>query len=398
MGNLIYKNFPTVEVTFSLTNRTKSVRLADVIDEEELRAELDEVRNLCYGREEIAFLWSQRSHKGQILGDEYLAFLENEFELPPYELDVIDGQFDLRFTGPWPSVSHWEIYALPIINELYFRSLEQKESSLAGLSNFGYGIEQLRKKVQLLKEHPDVIFSDFGTRRRYSRAWHKLVVRILAEELSPKQFLGTSNVALAMELGLLATGTSAHELPMVIGALFRGTEAPFISQNRVLHHWWNEYGFGLSIALTDTLGTSYFLKHMPLEMVLRWKGFRQDSGDPISFGERIITYYKFIGVEPRNKVIIFSDGLDIEAMLRIANHFKGCIRTTFGWGTNLTNDRARKALSLVIKAVSVRRGDVLTGTVKLSDNLEKAMGELEDIAYYKKECGYEETFSEECRY
>lgn len=398
MGNLICKNFPDVEVTFSLTNRTKSVRLAEVIDEEELRYELDGVRNLRYSNDEIDFLRSQRSSRGQILGDDYLWYLQNRFYLPPYDLKVVDGQFDLRFTGPWPNVTHWEIYGLPIVNELYNRSLERKESTLEQCSSYAFGIQQLREKIRALKEFPWVTFSDFGTRRRYGREWHELVVRILAEELPRSQFLGTSNVLLAMKLGLPAIGTSAHELPMVTGALYRNTEAPFVSQNRALKQWWDLYGYDLSIALTDTLGTPYFLKHLLYEVARDWKGFRQDSGDPIAFGEMVLHFYESQNIDPRDKLIVFSDGLDVEAMLRIAHHFKGCIRTTFGWGTNLTNDRGRKALSLVIKAIAVRRKGKPIGTVKLSDNLAKAIGESELIAWYKKECGYGETFLQECRY
>ncbi len=398
MGQLSYKNFRGTEVTFSLTNRTKSVRLVESIDEKELRHELDGVRNLRYSNEQIEFLRSQKSSRGQILSDEYLRYLQKDFYLPPYDLKILDGQYDLRFTGPWVNVSHWEIYALPVINELYFRAHEHAHGKLEECVSVAFGIWQLAEKIRLLKEHPEISFSDFGTRRRYSRAWHKLVLRVLSEELPRSQFLGTSNVEYAMKLGLPVIGTSAHELPMVIGALFRGSEAPFVSQNRILRAWWSEYGYDLSIALTDTLGTTYFLKYMPKDMARAWKGFRQDSGNPVEFGERVIEFYMSLGVDPREKLVVFSDGLDLQTIIALHNHFKGRIRTTFGWGTNLTNDRGIQTLSLVIKATSVRRGGKLIDTVKLSDNLAKAIGTPEDVAWLKHECGYEETFSEECRY
>ncbi|TSC61079.1 MAG: nicotinate phosphoribosyltransferase, partial [Parcubacteria group bacterium Greene0416_14] len=338
MGQLIWRHFRDAEVTFSLTNRTKSVRLAEIINEEELRYELDCVRNLRYSGDQIDFLRSQRSSKGQILCDEYLRYMHREFYLPPYDLKIVDGQFDLTSTGPWQNVSHWEIYALPIINELYYRTLERKQSTIERCASYAFGIEQLKEKNRILGEHPEVSVSDFGTRRRYSRERHELVVRVLAEERPRSQFIGTSNVELAMKLGLPVIGTSAHELPMVIGALYRSTEAPFVSQNRVLKYWWNEYGHDLSIALTDTLRTPYFLKHLPYEVARDWKGFRQDSGDPIAFGEMIIAFYESLRIDPREKLIVFSDGLDIDAIVRIANYFRRRIRTTFGWGTNLTND------------------------------------------------------------
>jgi nicotinate phosphoribosyltransferase len=281
---------------------------------------------------------------------------------------------------------------------LYYRTLERSQSTLERCASYVFGIEQLKEKNRILGEHPEVSVSDFGTRRRWSRERHELVVRILAEERPRSQFLGTSNVALAMDLGLPVIGTSAHELPMEVGALYRSTEAPFVSQNRVLTYWWSEYGRDLSIALTDTLGTPYFLKHLPYEVARDWKGFRQDSGDPIAFGEMVIAFYESLQIDPKKKLIVFSDGLDIHAIIKIANHFRGRIRTTFGWGTNLTNDWGFQTLSLVMKAVSVRKKGKLIWTVKLSDNLAKAIGDPAVIAYYKKECGYDETFSQECRF
>jgi nicotinate phosphoribosyltransferase len=166
------------------------------------------------------------------------------------------------------------------------------------------------------------------------------------------------------------------------------------SHNRILQEWWEEYGWGLSIALTDTYGSAFFFHDMTAEQARNWKGLRQDSGDPIAFGEAAIGFYQRHGIDPHDKLLIFSDGLDLGTILKLADHFAGRIRISFGWGTNLTNDLGFGALSLVIKAVEANG----QRAVKLSDNLAKATGEPPDIARFKRIFGYTVTTYTECTY
>ncbi len=188
-----------------------------------------------------------------------------------------------------------------------------------------------------------------------------------------------------MKYGLLPMGTSAHELFMVMACIMGERDEDIrASHNKVLQDWWDEYNWGLSIALTDTFGTDFFFRDMTYEQAKNWKGLRHDSGDPIDFGERAIKFYKDKGIDPREKILIFSDGLDVQTILKISEHFKSRIKVTFGWGTNLTNDLGFKALPIVIK-VSEANGKP---TVKLTDNLAKAMGRKEDIERYKRIFGY----------
>jgi nicotinate phosphoribosyltransferase len=166
------------------------------------------------------------------------------------------------------------------------------------------------------------------------------------------------------------------------------------SHNRVLREWWEEYGVGLSIALTDNYGTDFFFRDMTAEQARVWKGLRQDSGDPMAFGEKAIAFYERHGIDPREKLIVFSDGLDLGTIVKLADHFAGRIRVSFGWGTNLTNDVGFEALSLVIKVIEAHGHP----TVKLSDNLAKATGEAPDIEHFKRIFGHTVTTFEECRY
>lgn len=260
---------------------------------------------------------------------------------------------------------------------------------------FAEGLQRLDRKISLVKANPLVSFSDFGTRRRFSREWHDLVAGRLCSELPQSRFTGTSNVYLAFKYGLPPVGTMAHEMFMVMSGIMHGDEAAiYASHNRVLEDWWDYYGVDLSIALTDTYSTDLFFQDMTPEQARNYRGLRQDSGDPIAFGEKAINFYQGLGIDPTEKTLVFSDGLDIETIFRIAEHFAGRIRCAFGWGTNLTNDLGFGALSLVVKVVEACGH----ATVKLSDNLAKAIGSPEDIERFKRIFGYTGTTYDACRY
>jgi nicotinate phosphoribosyltransferase len=237
------------------------------------------------------------------------------------------------------------------------------------------------EKIAILKDRPDIKFSDFGTRRRFSYAWQKHVVERVATEL-PDNFVGTSNIYLAHELGLKPIGTFAHELPMVYAALAdKNGESPLDGHNRVLQDWEQAYKGDLSTALTDTFTTDFFFADFTPEQADQWKSLRHDSGDPIEFGTRVIEFYDNLGIDPQNKTVVFSDGLDIDTIVELADYFKGRINVMFGWGTTLTNDLGVKANNFVMKAV---RADGMP-TVKLSDAEGKHTGPADKIELYKQE-------------
>lgn len=395
MGQVVFFHHPGIRTRFALKNRTKGIGLGKIISEEKLRQELDYVRKLKFNRTEIRYLRGATIGTQQMFRNEYLYFLENQLNLPKYKLEYQGEDLILEFEGDWAHAIYWEIYALAIINELYYRTILADKSKLELDTLRAYGTLRLSEKVKILKENPEIIFIDFGTRRRFSNNWQDYVVGTLAEELPENQFRGTSNVWLAMKHGLLPMGTSAHEMFMVLaGAMDTSDEAVRESYQEVMQRWYEHYGLELSVALTDTFGSEYHFQNTTKRQAEIWKGIRQDSGDPIAFGERAIKFYQSHGIEPREKLIIFSDGLEIDTILKLYQHFKGRIKTSFGWGTNLTNDLGLKALSLVIKPVEANG----KGLVKLSDNLAKAIGKLEDIERYKRIFGYDGNTYQECKY
>ncbi|MDO9416462.1 nicotinate phosphoribosyltransferase [Pararhizobium sp.] len=393
MLQMIWRLYPEVNATFSLINRTKTVFLAEQIDEMELREQLDYARNLRFTKKEMIWLAGNTFYgRKQIFSPEFLAWL-TDFQLPEYELSKKGGQYELTFPGKWTHTSMWEIPALAIINELRSRTAMKDMGRFALDVLYARAKAKMWTKVERLKQHPDLRISDFGTRRRHSFLWQRWCVEALKEGIGGS-FSGTSNVLLAMDTDLEALGTNAHELPMVAAALARTDEELASAPYRVLENWNRLYGGNLLIVLPDAFGTAAFLRNAP-EWVADWTGFRPDSAPPIEGGEKIIAWWEKMGRDPKEKLLIFSDGLDVDTIIETYNHFKGRVRMSFGWGTNLTNDFADCApiethgldpISIVCK-VSEADG---RPAVKLSDNPRKATGDPAEVERYIKFFGTED--------
>jgi nicotinate phosphoribosyltransferase len=392
MLQMIWARYLDVRATFSLHNRTRRIRLAEMIDEKELRDQLDHARTIRFTKKEMIWLAGNSFYgRKQIFSPEFLAWLER-FELPEYHLRKEDGQFVLDFPGPWTHTTMWEIPALAIINELRSRA------ALRGLGRFALDViyarakAKLWSKVERLAKLPELRISDFGTRRRHGFLWQRWCVEALKEGLGDA-LIGSSNVLLAMDTDLEAIGTNAHELPMVLAALAGSDEELRQAPYQVLQNWQQFYGGNLLIVLPDTFGTASFLRHAP-DWIADWTGFRPDSAPPIEGGEMIIDWWRAKGRNPQDKLMVFSDALDVETIEAAYRHFQGKVRMSFGWGTNLTNDfegcapkpiDQLNAISLVCKVTEANGRPA----VKLSDNPNKAIGTPGEIARYLKVFGAE---------
>ncbi len=286
----------------------------------------------------------------------------------------------------------WEIPALTIINELRSRAATKGMGRFALDVLYARAKSRLWGKVERLRALPNLVLSDFGTRRRHGFLWQRWCVEALKEELGPR-FIGTSNVLLAMDNDLEAIGTNAHELPMVRAALAENDGDVRAAPYRVLDDWRHHYAGNLLIVLPDAFGTASFLEHAP-DWVADWTGFRPDSAPPIAGGERIMRWWQAHGRDPATKLLIFSDGMDVDSIEQTYRHFDGRVRMSFGWGTNLTNDfrgfapngaAGLEPLSLVAKVVTANGRPA----VKLSDNPDKATGDPAEIARYLRLFGEE---------
>jgi nicotinate phosphoribosyltransferase len=392
MLQMIWHLYPDTQASFGLINRSKAVRIAEVIDEAELRAQLDHARTIRFTKKELIWLAGNSFYgKAQMFSPDFLAWLA-DFRLPDYELRQADGQYELRFHGPWTHTTMWEIPALTIVNELRSRAAMKDRGRFALDVLYARAKAKLWGKVERLRQIPDLVLSDFGTRRRHGFLWQRWCVEALKEGLGSR-FIGTSNVLLAMDNDLEAIGTNAHELPMVLAALADSDAEVASAPYRVLEQWREHYAGNLLIALPDAFGTSAFLARAP-DWLADWTGFRPDSAPPIEGGEQIIRWWQEQGRDPREKLLIFSDGMDVDTIEQTYRHFQGRVRMSFGWGTNLTNDFRGCApfetsgldpISLVCKVVAADGRPA----VKLSDNPAKATGEPGEIARYLRIFGEE---------
>jgi len=387
MLQTIWKERAKVPVKFSLINRTKKIRIAEEIDEGLLRAQLDYARSLKLSKQEHIWLAGNTFYgKERLFAEDFLRWLRN-YQLPAYELTVKDGQYEISFEGNWADVSLWEIPVLSIISELRSRAAMQHIGRFELDVLYARAKAKLWEKVLRLNELPELRIADFGTRRRHSFLWQKWCISAMKEGLGEK-FIGTSNVLLANQLSVEAIGTNAHELPMVEAALAKNDEELLHSPYEVLKSWQRTYDGNLLIALPDTYGTETYLKHAP-DWVADWSGFRIDSKEPIEGGRELIQWWKSKGVDPKEKLLIFSDGLTVDKIEEAYHEFHGQVRLSFGWGTHLTNDfrdcapkknDALRAISLVCKVTHANGKE----TVKLSDNFHKATGPQATIDHYRK--------------
>jgi nicotinate phosphoribosyltransferase len=385
MCQSVFRNKPDTQVTFSLINRSAHVPLAKLIDEGELREQLDHIRSLSLTRGESTYLRGNTFYgKRQMFRPDFMEWFE-ALRLPPYHLERKGDQYELTFEGSWPEVMMWEIPALAVLMELRGRAVLNTMGRFELQVLYARAMTKLWEKVEALREVDGLRLADFGTRRRHSYLWQDRCVQALIEGLGDK-FVGTSNCHIAMKRDIEAIGTNAHELPMVYAALAEDDEALREAPYKVLADWHEEHDGNLRIILPDTFGTRGFLQNAP-DWLAGWTGIRIDSGDPATGAEVAIDWWKSRGEDPRQKLVIFSDGLDVAKIAELQKQFAGRVRPSFGWGTLLTNDfrglvagDALAPFSLVCKAVSANGRP----TVKLSDNPNKAMGPQAEIARYKR--------------
>ncbi|MEM8979193.1 MAG: nicotinate phosphoribosyltransferase [Pseudomonadota bacterium] len=388
MCQSVYRHKRNTNVTFSLINRSKHVPLANLIDEVELREQLDHIRSLSLTRGESTWLRGNTFYgKRQMFGSDFMSWFEG-LRLPDYHLERVGDQYELTFEGAWPEVMMWEIPALAVIMELRGRAVLKELGKFELQVLYARAMTKLWTKIEALREHNYLRIADFGTRRRHSFLWQDWCVQAMVEGLG-ESFLGTSNCLIAKNRDLEAIGTNAHELPMVYSALAETDEDLAQAPYTVLSEWQKEHDGNLRIILPDTYGTEGFLNRAP-DWLATWTGIRIDSGDPEVGAETAIQWWRDRGENPREKLIIFSDGLDVEKILDLHLKFQGRARPSFGWGTLLTNDfrgltesDELAPFSLVCKAVAADA----RATVKLSDNPNKAMGPQDQIERYKRVFG-----------
>ena len=335
---------------------------------EEINAQIDHLCSLRFSRQELDYLRSIRFIK-----NDYVEFLRLWRPIREYVTTGLNekGELSIVVRGPLFSAMQFEIYLLEIVNEVYFR-LRYDYAALRASAE-----EKLNQKIRDFQAGKYTFqFAEFGSRRRLSREWEDEVVRRFSAETD--NCVGTSNVYLAMKYGLKPIGTYAHEFVQ----MYQGIDSiPLAYTNHyAMEDWYDEYRGDNGTALTDTVTTDLFLLDFNRAMVNNYTGVRHDSGDPFEWGEKMIAHYKKYGVDPRTKLLLFSDGLDFDRAQQLYDYFKERVKVSFGIGTFCSNDTCEEPLNIVIKLQTVNGRPV----AKVSDTPGKAMcRDRESLEYLK---------------
>lgn len=363
MQHAVIKLFPYAKARYQFINRGKHEFPEKFSNR--LREAINEMANLKLTKQEKEFLRETCPY----LDPTYLDFLQG-YRYDPTEVVIEQNGTELKVSieGFWYRTILWEVPIMALICELFYQETNQtrQEDEMV--------IQTVEDKISKYR-NLNIVFAEFGTRRRHSFDVHDLVVRTLKEK-GEGTFIGTSNVHLAMKYKTKPIGTHAHEWFM-----FHAAKYGYKMANSVgLEHWTDVYRGDLGIALTDTYTTEVFFKQFDKKFAKLFDGVRHDSGDPLEFGDKTIAHYKKLGIDPLTKTIIFSDGLNYEKVERITEHCKGRIGMSFGIGTDLTNDVGLKPMNIVLKLTEAKPENAdWTGVVKLSDEPKKHTGTENDI-------------------
>ena len=370
MMQVVLHQFPGAEVEYRFKCRN-AANLAPYVNE--IREEIRGVCSLRFQDAELAYLKAMRFIKSDFI-DFLGIFRLNEKYVSITALP--SGEVEVSIKGPWLHTILFEIPVLAIINEVYFRNTQKQPNLAEGRARLDIKILELQ--ADGLRE---LKIADYGTRRRFGKAWHEEVLRTLVTRLdtgAAGQFAGTSNVLFAMKLGLTPLGTMAHEYLQACQAL-----GPRLRDSQVFgfESWAKEYRGDLGIALSDVYGMSAFLRDFDMYFCKLFDGARHDSGDPFQWGERMLAHYAQNRVDPKTKTLIFSDGLTVPRTIELYQQFRGRCQLAFGIGTNLTNDLGYEPLQIVIKMIRCNGQPV----AKLSDTPSKNMCDDEKYLAYLRQ-------------
>lgn len=341
----------------------------------DVEAQIEHLCSLRFTEEELACLTSKPYLKSDFI--DYLRIFH--FQRRYISIETAGDELVITARGPQIHVMGFEIHVLSIVNELYYRRFDAGPLLAEGRRRLDEKISLLRQfeRDSLGKRAFAFSFFDFGTRRRFSREWHREVVSTLAREV-PQFFKGTSNIHLARTLDLTAIGTMAHEYLQTFQAV--GIQLKNF-QKAALEYWVQEFRGDLGIALTDVVGMDAFLKDFDLYFAKLFDGLRHDSGDPIDWGEKALAHYTKLRVDARTKRLVFSDGLDLPAAFALYRHFADRIQCGFGIGTNLSNDMGIPALNIVMKLTECNGQPV----AKISDSPGKTLCSDETFLAYLRQ-------------
>jgi nicotinate phosphoribosyltransferase len=339
----------------------------------EVARQVDHLCDLRFRPEELEYLRGLRYIKPDLV--DYLDLFQ--FRRRFIDVGVEDGRLTIVARGPLVHVMLFEIFVLAIVSEVNFSQFDRDACYAEGRRRLAAKVAQLKEfERRPPRRHPYVFF-EFGTRRRATREWHEEVMRTLASEV-PTLFRGTSNLDMARRHDLVPIGTMAHEYLQAHQA-FGYRLRDF--QRAAFENWVHEYRGDLGYALTDVVGLEAFLRDFDPYFAKLFDGLRQDSGDPVWWGERVLEHYERLRIDASTKMLTFSDALDFPRTFELYDRFADRARVGFGIGTNITNDCGVPALNIVMKIVRCNDQPVC----KISDSPGKAMCDDATFLEYLKQ-------------
>ena len=376
-SNAYFQLYPLAEGTFTFNDRGKEIYDEAFI--KDLKAAFADLAKLALSDREFNYVCSRIKYVARNYWEWLRGF---RFEADKIICGLDDeGHLQIEVTDLLYKVTLYEVPILAIVAELRNRRLGAQADKALALS-------LLDAKIAIANES-ELAFSEFGTRRRFSSDLHEAVVARLKERC-PKYCAGTSNVYFAMKYDLIPVGTFPHEWMMFHSGVFGYKRANYLG----LEDWIKVYDGALGTALIDTFTTASFLRTLTLKQAKLLDGFRQDSGDEKVIGDMIIERLEEFGIDPRTKLLVFSNALNFEKYRDVAAYFKGRIKVSAGIGTNITNDpgiEGYKPANIVMKLSRCRMSDKdpWEKVIKISDDQGKHMGDVKefDIATYELHIG-----------
>ena len=358
MMQAVLHHYPNAEVEWAFRSRSGE-DLTPFIDE--IRQQIKALADLQMTPDELAFL-----ERIPYMQPDFIRFLGLfRFDLRYLRVDIEDGELVMHLRGPWLHVILFEVPLLAIVSEVRNRARYPNVTLEQASERLDEKLMGLRSQASA-EELASFTLAEFGTRRRFSYAVQAMVVERL-QHAFPGRFAGTSNVHLARVQQVKPMGTMAHEWIMAHQQL-----GPRLidSQVAALDCWVREYRGALGIALTDCITMDAFLRDFDLYFAKLFDGLRHDSGDPLIWAEKAIAHYERLGIDPRTRQLIFSDGLNLAKALEIHRALAGRTQASFGIGTGLTCDiPGVEPTNMVIKMTACNGQPV----AKLSDSPGKTM-------------------------
>lgn len=273
------------------------------------------------------------------------------------------------------------LYEIPILCTV--SELIHKEDKF----NMSEVIKRLDRKIEL-SNREGLYFSEFGCRRRSSYNVQNEVVKRIKEKAL--YCTGTSNVHMAMLYDMIPQGTQNHAVISFHLAQYGYRQGQYI----MMENWEDVYDSQLGCALTDTITSKAFFDQLSRKHAFLFPSFRQDSGDEYKFVNLMINRLKELGVDPKDKIIVFSNALDMEKFKDISEYCRGRIKKAIaGIGTNLTCDiPGVKPANIVMKLTRCRMNEnkPWIPCIKISDDEGKHMGDPAELELAYKTLGINE--------